>query len=265
MGDESDAHLSSFQSSLILTVVILLFSLVLANVWAQATTTIAVNTAATTPSIDGRWQVDEWSGARVANLTLESNATVGSSPTLRLLHDNTTLYGLVDVPSDNGGTFADPIGHAVYGSLTLTFSNLANMSQSPVWITVQTNHWEIAKVSVICQCSPTLVAWIKSHTNAATSLVPTESSNTQHRIWEFSLRLYPSLTAKPLTQDEPFIGFNAQGSDSKGNEFSLVTGSNLVQLNFAVTLLPEATNVEVILLVTMFVSLMILRKRTKRL
>jgi hypothetical protein len=84
----------------------------MANVSAQAvTTTLEVGNTIQPPSIDGGWQMGEWVGAVEYNLTVGSTGKVTNLPMIRLLHDSNTLYGLIDVPSDNGGSYTDSMGH----------------------------------------------------------------------------------------------------------------------------------------------------------
>jgi hypothetical protein len=235
------------------------------NAGAQTgTTTVEVGVTTQPPSIDGRWQVGEWENAVEYNLTLESTSKVTALPTIRLLHDNTTLYGLVDVPSDNGGSYTDSNGHINYGSVMLTFDNLANATQPTAWISLETDYRQLAGVGVICQCSTQLAAEIKSHTSASTGLTTTSSSNATHRIWEFSLQLYPEITPKPLTQNVTSVGFNTQVSDSEGNQMFLVAAGKLAQLSFAATPLPDIANIALMLPFSLLVSLLLIRKRRKQ-
>jgi hypothetical protein len=236
--------------------------LILINAGAQTvTTTVAVGVTTQPPSIDGRWQAGEWENAVEYNLAIGSISNVKTSPTIRLLHDNTTLYGLIDVPSDSGGSYTDSNGHINYGSVMLTFNNFANTTQPIIWVSLETDYKQLAGVGVICQCSTQLAAEIKSHTSASTGLTTTSSSNAKHRIWEFSLQLYPNITPKPLTQNASSIGFNAQVSDSEDNQMSLVAASKVAQLSFAAIPLPDITNIAVMLSFSMIVFLLLLRKR----
>jgi hypothetical protein len=202
-------------------------------------------------------------GAVEYNLATGSTK-VSTPPTIRLLHDSIALYGLIDVPSDNGGSYTDSMGHVNYGSVTLTFANLANTTHPYTWVSLQSDYKQTATLGVVCQCSPHQAAITRTHARAASSLTSTNSSSAPHRIWEFSLQMSPGITSTPLTSNSTNLGFNAQVTDSAGNQISLVNSNDLAQLSFSVIPLPEMTGVAIVLSFTMLVSLLIIHRREKQ-
>jgi hypothetical protein len=259
-----DVRLDARRNCLILVFVLFSFPGVIVSVQAQTVqTTVTVGIVTRQPSIDGVWERGEWDNAVSYNVTAEATSHAETSSTIRLLHDNTTLYGLIDVPSDSGSSHSDSNGHVNWGSVMLTFQDLANASQPFTWISLLTNYKQVASVGLVCQCSTQLASVIKLHIKAATGLTTTSFSNATHRIWEFSAQLYPYIATSQLTQDVSSIGFNVQVSDSAGNQMSLLSTSQLAQLSFAATPLPDLTNIPFLLPFSMLLSILLLRKRRK--
>ena len=61
---------------------------------------IFVGTILPRPTIDGQWESQQGEWANAIGYTLPIGRIPTTNPSIRLMHDNTTLYGLIDVPSD---------------------------------------------------------------------------------------------------------------------------------------------------------------------
>ena len=181
------------------------------------------------PTINGQWEPGEWDNAVAYNVTLGYHAT--PYPTIRLQHDNATLYGLVDVPTDTGGTYVDN-GQKSWGWVTLTFYyghvfSVALTNNPFLWLFLDTNqtglgstNWFISAGTNTSLAKRFILAW--KHSAASTSITTTSLSMVKHRIWEFSIQLYPYLVLEPLNQNGTSIGFNVLVADSGGNQMKLV-------------------------------------------
>lgn len=203
------------------------------------------------------------------NLTLGALSQVQNRPSIRLLHDNVTLYGLVDVPSDNGGVFTDSSGRLSWGFVVLAFYyvpvlNLRNASQPFTFLFLNTNHTQLASTYIWCRpCTPTTTAALQTHSSASTSLSATSSSSAEHRVWEFSVRLFPGITNSPLTVNASSIGFNVRVFDSAGNHMSLVGANQQAQLTFIENPTSEVANSALVLPSITLMPLLFVRQPRK--
>lgn len=111
-------HRESRELKLMLAV--LMLSLVITQVRGQASPEISVGTMTIKPTIDGRWQQGEWDNA--VEYTLSGSArSVKFSGYFRMMHDINNLYGIIDVPFDNGTEYLNPnLGFPV-GTVFLAF------------------------------------------------------------------------------------------------------------------------------------------------
>jgi len=245
-----------------------------ANVSAQTTTTnamtVIVGQASPVPTIDGQWQQGEWDGATEYKLTVGSQS-ITNRPTMRLLHDNATLYVLVDVPSDNGSSYISSDLGRTWGWVWIQFGGLpgnhfcvfaikANQNQQASFNVVE--GW--VKWSASGDGCGASYEDINSHTAEVTALTTTIHSNATHRIFEFSIPLYPYIVNTPLSQYNSWMGLLGGVFDSAGHSFALVSGGMMgdyLSMTFAATPVPEATNIVFLLPLTVCVSLVLLRRR----
>ena len=123
---------------------------------------------------------------------------------MRLTHDDSSLYGIVDVDSDFGATWN--VGNKTYeGSITFLFDgNNDGMFQSN------------DKSDYVVGFSPGYTGasvFSKSFSNfssqvaAGISVWSSPHSSLPHRIYEFSIPLQPLIKYAPIENEEPVIGF----------------------------------------------------------
>ena len=260
------------------TLVLIVFSTFLVNVGAQSTTIpFIAGTTNQPPSINGQWEPGEWDNAAVYNITIGA-PQVKPRPTVRLLHDNATLYGLVDVPSDTGGTYVDSSGKPEWGMVTLYFwygpifswPTPATSSSPPwFWFIVETNQTGLASTNTEWYPSSNRTIHdegylLYKHSSASTSLTTTSLSKTKHRIWEFSVQVFPYVVHQTLTQNGTNIGFNVQVWDSSGNLMEFVAVSQPGRLFFVATTMPvPEVSSAMVMPFALLVSLLLLRKRKR--
>lgn len=255
---------------MVFIVIVIVFSTHLGNAAAQSTTTIPfyAGTTSQQPSINGQWEAGEWGNTETYNLTIGSHANL--RPNVRLLHNNSSLYGLVDVPSDTGGTFIDSNGQKSWGWVALdfyygTFFPAAGSTQPFFVFYLSTN-----------QTGPYMGLYVygnssienkgfdaQRHSIVTTSLSTTTLANTKHRIWEFSLQLFPYIVPESLTQNATNIGFNVRAVDSGGNMMYLVGESQPGRLIFTEMPLSEVSNIVVMIPLAVSISLFLLHQRRK--
>jgi len=226
------------------------------------------------PTINGQWEPEEWGNAMVYNLTVGAY-NVRPRPTVRLLHDNASLYGLVDVPSDNGGTYVGSSGKPDWGFVSLTFyygtvyPGGPTPSKAPwFWFIIDTNQTRLARTSIVYYPSSNstivnegILTW--KHSSASTSLTTTSLSKEKHRIWEFSVQVFPYIVHRPLTQNGTNIGFDVDVWDSGGNAMEFVGASQPGRLFFVNTPIPEVASTVLVLPVVILGALVLFRQRRK--
>jgi len=180
---------------------------------------IFVGTTFPRPSIDGLWQSQqlEWAGA--IGYTLPIGADPMVSPSIRLMHDNTTLYGLIDVPPDLGGS----------GGVVLRFYTNATAAEENLTVSFSAGQPQL----VLVNASEPVVGLIRQHARVATTLSATVHSQSKHRVWEFSIQLSPFLLRSVL--DGTSMGFQVTVTDSTGNQFSLVGANQSVEMILTTT------------------------------
>jgi hypothetical protein len=256
--------MNSKSPSVILILTILVVALSALPARGQTATEFTVGTTTTTPSIDGQWQKGEWDNAIEYKLVIGLQRPVTNPAFIRMVHDNSNLYGIIDVPSDNGTTYQLMNGDTIFGLASLMFYygavlNPKNQTQAYTYVQLAVNRTQVI-VGVICNalCDPDSIS---AHSRGAASLSGTIHLNTKHRVWEFLIPMYPFIVKSPLNSN-PKIGFDVMVSDSSGN--------NLAQhasLTFASTPVPEIISGQVILPVALVTPLILLfqyrRKRAR--
>ena len=180
---------------------------------------IYVGTAAPMPIIDGQWESQRGEWGNTIEYTLPIGAqNANSNPSIRMVHDNATLYGLIDIPSD----LETPNNH---GLVVLTFFNISAMNQN-VTVSFSTNQTKLVSVHVT---SP-MASSILPHIRVATSFSTTIHSQSKHRVWEFSIQLCPFIGRKVL--DGAHFGLQVTVTDSTGNVVSLEDANQTGEIFF---------------------------------
>jgi len=180
---------------------------------------ILVGTTAPMPIIDGQWESQRGEWGNTIEYTIPIGAQdANSNPSLRLMHDNRTLYGLIDIPSNLGTNNPDLV--------VLTFYNISSSMSQNVTVSFSTNQTNLVSVHV---ASP-LANSILPHIRVATSLSATIHSQSKHRVWEFSIQLCPFLVRNVL--DGARLGFQVTVTDSTGTQLSLEDANQTVTIFF---------------------------------
>ena len=198
----------------ILITSLVVLSMLAGQVHMQSQTPVAeifVGTILPRPTIDGQWQSQqgEWANAIGYPLPIGTNPT--TNPSIRLMHDSTTLYGLIDVPSD-----LKELGTVVLRLYTNASAKIQNLT-----ISFSANETQLVSV----KSSEPVTNLILQRTRVATNLSVTIHSQSKHRVWEFSIQLYPFLVRSVL--DGTSMGLQVTVTDSTGNQMSLV-GTNQI-------------------------------------
>jgi hypothetical protein len=177
-------------------------------------TEIFVGTTFPRPSIDGQWQSQNREWAASIGYTLPIGVSPSINPSIRLMHDNATLYGLIDVPSDLKKS----------GTVVLKFYTNASSMIDDLTISFSANQTQLVWVNA----PEPAASMIRQHTQAATSLSATIHSQSNHRVWEFSIQLYPFLIGNVL--DGISMGLQVIVTDSTGNQASLVGADQVADM-----------------------------------
>jgi len=236
-----------------------------------ATTDITVGSATIRPAIDGRWHQSEWINTIEYTLTTGQSAPGKNvSAYVRMMHDVNNLYGVLDVPSDNGGTYINTNGDTSWGAVLFAFYygallNPTNQTQLYTLFALNTNETRMVNIGVYCRCPGKDPNVISSSSEAASTLSATPHSSLNHRVWEFSFPLHPYVVAAPLDQN-PAIGFDVTVIDSSGNQISLVTLAQHAELMFVGIQVPEVFSVPYMLplIITVPLTLLFVHHRTHR-
>jgi len=250
--------------------VLIVISSPTSHVMAQTTTTsvseIVVASTSSPPSIDGQWQQGEWNSSVEYQLMLGSQNLNGQPhPYLRLTHDESKIYGWIDVPSDNGKFYVDSKGVDNWGAVSLTFYNGPGfISNHTIWVEIVTNQTQRVTASLF---TFSIWNWTKNPdiVSGATTLTTTVHSNVEHRVWEFSTRLRPYVTNSSLNGDLLGISFDITVQDSSGNSMYLVASRLPATMDFAATPVPENVNVYIALPTVMLLSLVVFIRSRRRL
>jgi hypothetical protein len=245
-----------------LTLAAILLLVVVSQVRGQTVSEVTVGTASIKPGIDGQWRQGEWNSAIEYVLTGGSSTPIKATAYLRMMHDAHNLYGIIDAPSDNGATYVNANGDTSWGAVLFAFYygaflNPNNQTQLYTLFALNTNQTKIVNVGVYCRCPGEDPNRISSYSQAATTLSVTPHSNTNHRVWEFSLPIFPYVITTSLDQN-PMIGFDVTVIDSTGNQLSLVTLAQHAELTFVSTPVPETLSGQVMLPVALITPLILL-------
>jgi len=256
-----------------LTLAMFMLLLVVSQVRGQTVPEITVGTATVIPRIDGLWEPGEWNDAIEYNLTVGSPRQITIPAYIRMVHDSRNLLGIVDVPTDNGTSYINANGNRTWGAVLLSFYygaflNPSNGTQLFTFFGLSTNQTEIVSVSAFCRCVHGVDAnMISSYAHAATTLSVTPHSSSKHRVWEFSVPIYPYVIIAPMDTN-PEISFDVTVIDSSGNTISLVNGSTQhAILTFVSTPVAEILSGQTTLPVALITPLVLLftyrRKRVR--
>lgn len=245
-----------------LILAVLMLSLIITQVRGQTAPEIIVGTTTIKPTIDGQWQQGEWDNAIEYELSQGSTGPVKSPSYFRMMHDADNLYGIIDVPSDNGTQYTNPSIRLPIGTVRLDFYYGAfldpnNQTQSYTFFELIVNQTSNrANVAVLCRCrqDPNIIA---SESQVATALSTTVHSSSLHRIWEFSLPIHPYVIEASLDTN-PTIGFDLTVIDSSGNQLSLVNLNQHASMMFVGTPVPENVSGQITLPLTLLIPLILL-------
>jgi len=252
-----------------ITIATLLLLLTVSQVKEVTATEVAVGPAAVRPVIDGRWHQAEWVNSIEYTLTTgQSSPSKNVSAYVRMMHDVNNLYGVLDVPSDNGATYINTNGDISWGAVLFVFYygrflNPTNQTQLYTLFALNTNETRMVNVGVYCRCPGKDPNVISSASEAATTISATPHSSLNHRIWEFSFPIHPYVIEAPLDQN-PAIGFDVTVIDSSGNQMSLVTLAQHAELTFVSIQVPELFNVPYMLPFALIMPLTLLFARHRR-
>ena len=215
----------------LLVLVIILLMLRLQPVNGQATTSSGVHIVAglsvVKPSIDGVWQKGEWDDAneyRFSSVYYQVNGVAEAY--VRCKHDNSSLYWLIDVPSDNGSAYAK-------GGQNLTGTVAFGFIPSYLGFVVTANG------------NSTLLSFLfgtptySSQISAAQQLGVSIHSSQLHRIYEISMPFQPLLQYSSRTDNLPAVNLDLTVTDSYGNGLDLSGPPYISVLEFGVIPVPE--------------------------
>ena len=201
---------------------------------------VIVDSATVKPSINGEWQQFEWDDAAEYKLNVGSSGIL-NRPYVRFEHDNDTLYGLVDVPSDDGGYYVNSNSKIQWGQVVLVFYHGArfdfhNTTQDFTAFQISTNQTHLAYTRVVCRCSDQYARMVSSHSTAALSVSSTIHYGMKHSVWEFAIRIYPYVTNESLNSTpNPKVGFTIAVVDSFGHSFLLANSDQSSEMSFIST------------------------------
>jgi hypothetical protein len=255
------------------TLAILMLSLITTQVSGQTAPELIVGAATIKPTIDGKWQQGEWDSTIEYGLSQGPKGPVKIPSYLRMMHDASYLYGILDVPSDNGGQYVNTNGDLTAGGAFLAFYygpflNPNNQTQLFTFFALNLNETTMhPDVAVYCRCPGQDPNTISSQSMAATGLITTAHSSSKHRVWEFSIPIHPYVIKDPLDTN-PAIGFGVVVIDSSGNQISLVNLIQHVSITFVGMPVPDIINGQMILLYALLIPVIVLfayyRKRGNR-
>ena len=166
--------------------------------------TYTVGWAVVKPDIDGIVEPGEWNYSNELQITqtpTSGGVTCNGGAYLRLTHDNSSLYGLVDVTADDGSKWS--VGDKTYsGSITFLFdgNNDGFQTEPEDYVVGFSPGYNNASI------------WSKSFSNfvsqvvAKVTLGPSPHDRTAHRIYEFSIPFLPLILYTSLPNYE--IGFD---------------------------------------------------------
>jgi hypothetical protein len=179
------------------------------------------------PSIDGLWQQGEWDDAneyRFSSIYYQVNML--GEAYVRCKHDNSSLYWLVDVPSDNGSSY-NRGGQNLTGTATFSFIP----SYLGFVITASGN----STLLTYLFGTPTY----SSQISVAQQLGVSPHSSKLHRAYEVSMPFEQLLQYNNTIDDLPAVRLDLTVTDSYGNGLDLSGPPYISVLEFGVVPVPE--------------------------
>ena len=257
----------SFLTWLLILAVVTAASL-LPNVSSQTYTTISnphrlvAGLAVVKPSIDGVWSTGEWNDANEYYFSYVYSTVYGMAEAyLRCKYDNSSLYLIIDVPSDNGSAYTSE-GKNYTGNLAISLDlNMDGLSTSdkadPEFIISS-----LANETMVYY-SANEPSW-SSQVIAAQKLGSSPHTTKPHRIYEISMPLQPLLQYGEHSSSDnlPAINIALSVRDSFGNGLGLVGPPYLSELDFAARPVPE--NLEPVIPLALVVLLVGLYKHRRK-
>jgi hypothetical protein len=179
------------------------------------------------PSIDGLWQEDEWNDAneyRFSSIYYQVNLLAEAY--VRCKHDDSLLYCLIDVPSDNGATYTRGVQ-----KLTGT----ARFSLIPPYFGFTITPSGNAALLTFLYGTPTYSSQIA----VGQQLGVSPHSSKLHRGYEISMPFEPLLNYNNTIGTSPSISFDMTVTDSYGNGLDLSGPPYISVLEFGPVPVPE--------------------------
>jgi hypothetical protein len=225
---------------LVLTIILLMLGLQPVN--SQATTTssgvhVVAGVAVVKPSIDGVWEKGEWDDAneyRFSTVFYQVNGL--GDAYIRCKHDNSSLYCLIDVPSDNGTAYARG-GQNSTGQLAWGFARDINGSGriDPADFGFTITGSGNSTLLKFLYNEPTWSSQIK----VAEQLGVSPHSSKPHRVYEISMPFGPLFQYNDLADNLPAVYVDLSVTDSYGNSLALSGSPYLSVLELGAMPVPE--------------------------
>ncbi len=226
-----------------LAIIVLILRLPIANAQTTSSMTlsgvrIVAGEALVKPRIDGVWQRGEWDDANEYGFSSVYYDVNGLGEAyVRCKHDNSSIYWLIDVPSDNGATYANG-GQNVTGTAAFSFDRDMD----------GLNRIDPADLGFVITGSgnDTLLSFIfgkpawASQVNATQRLGISPHSSKLHRIYEISMPLEPLLQYNNRVDNLPAVNLDLTVTDAYGNGLDLSGPPYLTILEFGALAVPES-------------------------
>jgi len=211
----------STRKRIFIIVTVVLFFLIPSSALAQISPNYVVGTGVV-PSIDGVWHTEIWNEA-VELPVAYSNITSIQPAYVRLMHDESWLYFIYDVPFDttkpSTSTSELPFIVLVFDGKAMGF-NATDPNDAEI-VSEVTSTGQTA-VNYVGSNYPNYHPYLGQVINQVTivqTLGSSPHSSVPHRIWEGKLPLEPIIKNSPKDPDDqsPIIGFNTEVQDALGN------------------------------------------------
>jgi hypothetical protein len=179
------------------------------------------------PSIDGLWQQGEWDDSneyRFSSIYYQVNML--GEAYVRCKHDDSLLYWLVDVPSDNGSTY-NRGGQNLTGTVTFSFI--------PSYLGFAITPSRNGTLLTYLFGRPTY----SSQISVAQQLGVSPHSSKLHRAYEISMPFEPLLQYNNTIDNLPAVSLDLTITDSYGNGLDLSGPPYISVLEFGVVAVPE--------------------------
>jgi hypothetical protein len=179
------------------------------------------------PSIDGVWQKGEWDDAneyRFSSVYYQVNGL--GEAYVRCKHDNSSVYWLVDVTSDNGSAY-------VKGGQNLTGTAAFGFVPSYLGFVI------------VASGNRTLLSFLfgtptfSSQISAAQQLGVSPHSSKLHKVYEISVPFEPLRQYSSRVDNLPAVSLDLTVTDSYGNGLDLSGPPYISVLEFGVIPVPE--------------------------